>query len=487
MRHVSAILSGIGLAGIVCFGLRSAQGSETELADDVLQAQNEGEGWQGLLGSWSTSAGQKSLLLCIYADGKALMQFRQPGQSSADHVPWEPFCGGILVHGMPRMRLWAGRHDRELRAEIESIPEYDYDPDEDFMSRFFMRRIGDRHLSDDWKDRPVPPEWERETLDEAWNATAGRKRPAEARVREQKATAAAPPEDLSASIVQRRDKALREKSLERLQEMLSRQSSSAQKRSALDTLRRSLTGKFDRDPFRPLVLPLLKSEDAQIRKLALQCLPGLNGTSHDVAFVVPMAGDVSTDVRMHVGRALVALGQGDQAEKVVPALIELLNDSEPKVVESTIRSMWGEYSSPELDELLIRFSRHSKYRDNAIYFCLSTMRSKSVPVCMRLIEELDDPNWNNSGRAAWGLIYGVVEEAKPLVEEGMLRALPEEMNEYAREHEFGALRRVATESSRQYLSSVVDSEMETERFKELARTILTDLDGKREGALNSEG
>ena len=101
----------------------------------------------------------------------------QPGQHSTTHVPWEPFHGGILVHGMPRMRLWLGRHDRELRAEIESVPEHDYDPDEEFLSRFFMRRIGDRRLPEGWKERPVPPEWERETLDEEWNASAGRKRP----------------------------------------------------------------------------------------------------------------------------------------------------------------------------------------------------------------------------------------------------------------------------------------------------------------------
>ena len=294
-----------------------------------------------------------------------------------------------------------------------------------------------------------------------------------------KATAVAPMEDLVTAIVQRKDLGLREKSLERLREMLSPESPSGRKRSALDTLRRSLTARFDRDPFRPLVLPLLKSEDAQIRKLALQCLPALNATSLDLGLVVPMARDVSSDVRMHVGSALIALGQGDHPEQVVPALTELLNDSDPKVVDRTIHSMCGLYSSPEFDELLISLSRHPQYHHNAIYFCLSTMRSKSVPVCRRLIEELDDPDWNNSGRAAWGLTYGVVKDARTLVEDGLLRALPEEMNENTRTQEFLALRGVATENSRQYLSSVVASEMETEKFKELARTILKDLDGRR--------
>ena len=182
---------------------------------------------------------------------------------------------------------------------------------------------------------------------------------------------------------------------------------------------------------------------------------------------------------MHVGSALIAIGQGDYPDQVVPALTELLNDSDPKIVERTIRSMWGQYSTPQFDEMLINLSRHPQHHHNAIYFGLSTMRTKSVPVCRRLIEELGDPDWNNSGRAAWGLTYGVMEDAKSLVEDGLLKALPEETNENTRTQEFRALSVVATENSRQYLSSVVDSGMETEKFKELARKILEDLDGKR--------
>jgi hypothetical protein len=479
MRHASAILSGIALAGFAGCAPQGEQSPQAGLVDDVTQAQIEVESGQSLLGSWSTSTGQTSLLLCVYRDGQALVLFRQPGQTSANHVPWEPFCGGILVHGMPRIRLWPGRHDRELRAEIEAIPEHGYDPDREFMSRFFMRRVGERHLSEGWKDRPVPPEWERETLDEDWNASAGRRPAAPTSGGTPRAAAVAPPEDLVTAIVQGEDPDLRQRSLERLQEMLSPQSSSAQKRSALAALRPSQTAGFDREPLRPLVLPLLKSDDARIRRLALQCLPGLNATSVDLALVVPMAEDPSSEVRMNVGQALIAVGKGDHPEQVVPALTGLLNDPDPKVVEGTIRSMWGQYSSPEFDELLIGLSRHPQYHHNAIYFCLSTMRSKSVPVCRRLVEELDDPDWNNSGRAAWGLTYGVVEGEKLLVEDGLLRALPQEMNEYTRTQGLLALRGVATENSRPYLSSVIDSEAETEKSRELARTILEDLDGKR--------
>ncbi len=135
----------------------------------------EPEPWRGLVGSWHVTSGQRSLVISIEPDGKALVLFIQPGQHSIERVAWEPFHGGILLHDLPRKRLWPGRHDQELRAEIEPVPELGYDPDEKFHQRFFMRRVGERTLPEGWRDRPVPASWTREALDKAWDATAGKR------------------------------------------------------------------------------------------------------------------------------------------------------------------------------------------------------------------------------------------------------------------------------------------------------------------------
>ncbi|NOX54864.1 MAG: hypothetical protein GXP27_10585, partial [Planctomycetes bacterium] len=150
-----------------------------------------------------------------------------------------------------------------------------------------------------------------------------------------------------------------------------------------------------------------------------------------------------------------------------------------EVVRHTVQSLWGEYSSPEFDELLIRLSRDRRFHHEVIYFALSPMRTKSVAVCRRLVEELDDPDWNSSGRAAWGLTFGVPEEAKGLVEKGLLKALAEETHPYTRQQEFRALRRVATEKSREYLKSVIESETEAAPFQRLALRVLSELDARR--------
>lgn len=290
--------------------------------------------------------------------------------------------------------------------------------------------------------------------------------------------AAIPPEaskDLAQAIVQRGDPELRARALAKLLAMLAADTPASEKKTALATLGRSLTAKFDRASFHALVVPLLESEEAELRWLAVGCLPGLEPEAADLDRVARLAGDPDARVRSAVGGALIGLGQGERGEVVIPALMKLLRDPEEQVVEQTVRSMWGQYASPEFDALAIELSHKPPHQHNVIYFVLSTMRTKSVAVCRRLVEELDDPDWNNSYRAAWGLTYGVPEEARSLVEEGLLRALPEETNPQTRKQEFTALRGVATAKSRAYLTSVVDSPSETDAFQEQARAILSGL------------
>jgi hypothetical protein len=140
--------------------------------------QGEKESWHSLVGSWQTTIAQKSLIISLDNNGQALVLFMQPGQHSTARVSWKPFHGGILVQGMPRIRLWHGRKNsyHELRAEIEAIPEINYDPDEAFVQHFFMRRISYEEIPKQWSTRSVPRHWTDETLDEEWNASAGKRR-----------------------------------------------------------------------------------------------------------------------------------------------------------------------------------------------------------------------------------------------------------------------------------------------------------------------
>lgn len=281
-----------------------------------------------------------------------------------------------------------------------------------------------------------------------------------------------PEASLLESILQRSDQQLRDESLIELKSLLAANASEDSKISGLSTLAKALTAKFDHASFYPLVAPLLDSENESIRLLALSCLPRVGGSHDDFPQIASMADDESIHVRKQVGGSIVSIGKGKHSELVIPVLMQLMEDEEHDVVKSTIRSMWGQYSSEEYDHFLVDLSYDPKYEDIVIYHCLSTMQSKSKTVCTRLVEVLADPNWNNSGRAAWGLTYGVTPEAGSLVEEGLLKAIPEETNVYTRKQAFTALRGVATEKSREYVESVFSSDLETAQFKELAQAVL---------------
>ncbi|MHC4108638.1 MAG: hypothetical protein ACYSTY_11180 [Planctomycetota bacterium] len=126
-----------------------------------------------LIGSWNTTSGQESLVISIREDGQALVLFIQPGQHSIKHVAWKPFHGGILIEDVTRIRLWPGRHAGELRAELEVDPART-SGERKLPPHFFMARVTERPVPAEL-NRPVPPHWRRTQVDEAWDASAGRR------------------------------------------------------------------------------------------------------------------------------------------------------------------------------------------------------------------------------------------------------------------------------------------------------------------------
>jgi hypothetical protein len=263
-------------------------------------------------------------------------------------------------------------------------------------------------------------------------------------------------------------KELRERTLVQMKKMLGADTSTREKIAALAALQIIPPARSDCKDFADLVLPLLESKETECRLEALRCLPRLKPAPDALSHVVRMADDPDLRVRGVVTNALIQIGQGKYPDQVIPALIKLLQDKEGKVVQECLQSQWGQYSSPELDELFIKLSHDPRYRHNVIYFCLSTQQHKSPAVCRRLVEALDEAD----GRAAWGLTYGVGKDSRALVEEGLLRALPEETNSSMRQQEFEILKNVASAKSWKYLKLVSDSDEETEEVKRLAKEIL---------------
>ena len=85
---------------------------------------DHGEGWRDMIGTWSSHHAQTGMVLSIEPNGHALLMFIHDGSHSTGRTTWRPFYGGILVDGLPRLRLWPGRpenHESEVRAELEYL------------------------------------------------------------------------------------------------------------------------------------------------------------------------------------------------------------------------------------------------------------------------------------------------------------------------------------------------------------------------------
>jgi hypothetical protein len=77
------------------------------------------------------------------------------------------------------------------------------------------------------------------------------------------------------------------------------------------------------------------------------------------------------------------------------------------VRREVLRGLWGARVTDRLADRIVELADDPESHGDAIYFGLSTFKPKNAAVVDKLIETLNDPDWNNWDRALWGLGYGV--------------------------------------------------------------------------------
>ena len=156
-------LSGVAALLLISNGVALAE-------PPLIAPKPDNESSTALIDSWHSTHRQKSLVVSIRPGGWALVMWIKDGQYSIDHVPWKPLENGVLIQDVPSIRLWTGRHDQEVRAELEqAIPGTDYDPNEFFRQRFMMRRVVKRKFPQATLDRPLPATWTQDGSDKVWD------------------------------------------------------------------------------------------------------------------------------------------------------------------------------------------------------------------------------------------------------------------------------------------------------------------------------
>lgn len=174
---------------------------------------------------------------------------------------------------------------------------------------------------------------------------------------------------------------------------------------------------------RELAGPGVIAGDATERIAALSALGSLGREDTDLALVLDLWPELAVPDRWQLARLLAIfsgmdLRSGPAAER----MLELVQNAKATGFDRSMGAVWGATVSDAIAEAFIELSRSSDttLAHNAIYFGLSTFMEKSPATVERLIEVLEDPDWNNSGRALWGLSYGVPPVSKDRVVDAML-------------------------------------------------------------------
>ncbi|NNC89089.1 MAG: hypothetical protein HKN82_11575 [Akkermansiaceae bacterium] len=230
-----------------------------------------------------------------------------------------------------------------------------------------------------------------------------------------------------AEVMQDEDDFRRDKGLEAIRHAL-REGSKVEVLAGLHAFLNCLKADFDKAPFRELIEPHLTADDAWARRNAWYALYHTERRDGDVELVRALADDPSREVRESASHLIAMYEDGDLTGDSGDIVLGMLNNEDQAMRREVLRGMWGAAFSPELEARVIELSRADDrdQQHDAIYFALSTQANKSVGSVLRLIEVLGDPDWNNSGRASWGLRYGVPEDAEPMVAEAALRMMQED-------------------------------------------------------------
>jgi len=183
--------------------------------------------------------------------------------------------------------------------------------------------------------------------------------------------------------------------------------------------------KYDKQPFRALVLPYLKSSDGAVRAAAMYALYNTVHEPADLDRILAMVDDPSAEVQSSITHAIFLFSGGEVTGKAGDAVAKLLAGEDTRRLREALRGIWGAHLSPEAEQRVLELAHSAdpELRHAAIYFGLSTLQPKSEAVVDELVKTLADPVAENAERALWGLGHGVPEPLEPRVADAMLRLL----------------------------------------------------------------
>jgi len=182
--------------------------------------------------------------------------------------------------------------------------------------------------------------------------------------------------------------------------------------AALQALQQIGDVEYDKASFRELVLPYAQTARGSILVNALYALHNTSPADGDLALVHAAWERSPEAIAGSISHLLVLFGDRQIHGRSAEIVLEVLGSEDGRRIREGLHGLWGARVDDAVAARLIQLSHSADgdLRHQAIYFGLSTLYDKSEPVIDALIATLNDPDWNNSGRALWGLGFGVPEQ-----------------------------------------------------------------------------
>lgn len=205
---------------------------------------------------------------------------------------------------------------------------------------------------------------------------------------------------------------------------------------------------FDKESFRPLVLPLFEADDPRMRRAAVSALYHAGGPKPGDLDLILKLVDETPEVGTH---AISSFSKRQLFGPAADAVLKILDTAEPHDLRTALAGISAARCSPELQARLIEMSAVPERRYDVIYYPLSTMRNKNEAVVDVLIEAMADTDRQMAQRAACGLGYGVVEAARPKVADALLAYFQSHPNSHQRAQ---LLRAIGQYGTRKHLEAL---------------------------------
>lgn len=203
--------------------------------------------------------------------------------------------------------------------------------------------------------------------------------------------------------------------------------------------------RFDREKYLPFVRESLQSQNDNVIGAAISTIGIVGGDASDIPAVLKHLQHDRASVRARISTALCSLDPLGKSPEVGPAIEELLSDSNRAVRDATIRSLWGNVTTPGVEAKLIELSKGesrggSGEADITVYYALSTRPLVRKPVAARLIEIIN-ADAIYSDRSVWGISHhSADDEARPIVVQALIDVINSRVDGYARDNAMFGLR-----------------------------------------------